>query len=948
MKSHLLLFLVLFLALSSTTRAQSYAVYDEVNGSYYHIPHAARDLDTAWAELKKATISIENDTQKERYANALYSVGAALKMLNRKEETRKYWHQVERYCTDTLQSKQSAAYQKTLIALARIQENGENGRSYIQQFLALTKGKEDFSRIEYEKVALFYKEMEKIDSAKYYIGKHLHEIDAMEKNNPVEYAFRLNSLATVYEINGEDERADSLYKTIIVRLKKAWQSEINYEWRHFLPNYIGFLTRIKDTNRIQQALNQFEQVIKGKETIGVLNQIGLGYEALGNMQLAREYFLESIKVGKKEYATQQHACSFQNLGRTYFATNLDTALIYTLKGKQLIIKDQTTAQIFEEVKVSNEETKKFYFFIYTNTSSIYLALNNYDKALEEAEVAYKIGKQMLVKGNEEILRACLGILMKCYSFKKDYVHFAEILKFMIYEIRPSEINRVLPFIGKTERLSRLSFEQVISLPLLAQQHKFIPESGGLLYDYMLLIKSKQLDWSVLDLLALQQNKDPRVSNLYEKILDYRIKIVNLKNISKLQQDTLVQLETNLTQQLNIRIPRQVRWQDIQRKLKPHELAIEFLTINHYDILTQKFKDSVSYYAVLMTYNMAQPQILYLCSQEQLDRLLKNGKERDFYALPKTYNLLWQKIAAYTKDIHTIWYAPASDFGKIDFGAISAPNGQKLLERYQFNQLMTTRSIVDAKNEINILKPPINVLLIGGNDYGPVDQDSPPYKGALTRQAKDDFFLFLPNSKQEVERLHQLNIQNGNPSQLLTQREGTEAHFKALLYHRQSPDVLVLSTHAYYDTVSISHPNAPYDPLYHSGVVFADANRLSEKKNTSIAANDGILTGFEIAQLNLLGTKLVILSACETAKGNTQNKTEGLYSLQRAFKLAGTQYILAYNEVIYDETAEEFVTLFYQNLVTKKLAINIAFRLTQQQFNNRYPNDLSWTHWSLIY
>jgi CHAT domain-containing protein len=101
-----------------------------------------------------------------------------------------------------------------------------------------------------------------------------------------------------------------------------------------------------------------------------------------------------------------------------------------------------------------------------------------------------------------------------------------------------------------------------------------------------------------------------------------------------------------------------------------------------------------------------------------------------------------------------------------------------------------------------------------------------------------------------------------------------------------------------------------NPLLHSGLVFAQANARS---NAASSSNDGIAFGLEIARMNLRGTELVILSACETAVGEAQTAGEGIQSLQYAFQLAGARNVLATLWEVPDVDTKEIMTRFFRRL-----------------------------------
>ncbi|MBC7587179.1 MAG: CHAT domain-containing protein, partial [Chitinophagaceae bacterium] len=108
--------------------------------------------------------------------------------------------------------------------------------------------------------------------------------------------------------------------------------------------------------------------------------------------------------------------------------------------------------------------------------------------------------------------------------------------------------------------------------------------------------------------------------------------------------------------------------------------------------------------------------------------------------------------------------------------------------------------------------------------------------------------------------------------------------------------------------------------------------------------DGIATAYEIAQLNLSNTQLVVLSACETALGDLQG-TEGVFGLQRAFKIAGVKNLIVSLWQVPDKETAELMTIFYGKLLTG-ITVREAFYKTQKEMRSKYA-PYSWAAFVLI-
>ncbi|MEO5948472.1 MAG: CHAT domain-containing tetratricopeptide repeat protein, partial [Chitinophagaceae bacterium] len=485
------------------------------------------------------------------------------------------------------------------------------------------------------------------------------------------------------------------------------------------------------------------------------------------------------------------------------------------------------------------------------------------------------------------------------------------------------------------------------------------------------------------LAVLQQSKDTALVSLYNSWLtnksilskQYALPVANRNSDLKQVEEKTENLEKELnrssadfnSQQKSIRI----NMTDVGKGLQQDEIAIEFVKFQLYN---KNWTDSTMYAAYILRKNDSVPIFVPLCEEKQLQQLfdnagtsatnmvnsfyrgleLGNSNSSSFLGMA-LYKLIWAPLEPYLKDIKKISYSPAGKLYSIAFHALPVDSNTLLIDKYNLQQYTSTRQVA-LKAEENQTTKPSDIALFGDAEFSMdslslVKQRTNASGTDLTstsiyipenRGSRGGAWNDLPGTAEEVKKIKALFDENKIATKSFIQTTASEENLKAL--SGNSPQILHIATHGFFlpepdkkkKETGFNQGNTytlADDPLLRSGLILSGGNYAWSGKTPIEGVEDGIATAYEISQLNLSKTELVVLSACETALGDVKG-SEGVFGLQRAFKMAGVKKMIVSLWQVPDKETAELMTAFYTYWMKGK-TIEESFTQAQAEMRKKY-------------
>ena len=374
----------------------------------------------------------------------------------------------------------------------------------------------------------------------------------------------------------------------------------------------------------------------------------------------------------------------------------------------------------------------------------------------------------------------------------------------------------------------------------------------------------------------------------------------------------------------------------------------------------------------------------LFEEKELSRLLHHSTDnKDSINATYAYDqngkqlaqLVWNNVLPYINEGEVVFFAPTGILHQIAIEHLPFTEANTIGDKYNLVRLSSTRELAINRPAI----PHQNATLYGGIFYEPMESDvllanTAKYRGlqsteqhsSIRNTSKHSIAPYLPGSKAEIDSIRPILEKKDIAVTVYSKDTAYEESFKAL--SGKQPNILLLSTHGFFwkDSTAkqesyfnqrgmllgegnISNISTTIDPLERCGLLFAGANTALSGRSDRLpqGVDDGVLTAKELSVLDFRNTDIVVLSACETGLGDISG--EGVFGLQRAFKMAGVQTIIMSLWKVDDNATQLLMTEFYRNWILSngKLSKRAAFRKAQNTVRSRYSNPVDWAGFIIL-
>ncbi len=695
----------------------------------------------------------------------------------------------------------------------------------------------------------------------------------------------------------------------------------------------------------QQADSLFADVKTREDTFYLANLNYLRAQML-NRQKKHE---EAIQVGKKVYQLMQN-----RVGRERFVFGAACHLIaanMVSKYRKEILEGTIEKGIFEEIEAYL--TKSIENFSETKDIVINTRAKMELAAIYQYQKRYKEARELLANSNQ-LLTAYLKKNLLLLS-EKDKAYFIDNLNIGFNIFNFSTFVNALSLEVDVELVYQNQlFKKGILLESTQRTRREILEGEDE------SLKKVYSDWKdkVTFLNKLYQDGTAKAKQKIEKI---EAEVNQLEGQLSAQSESVAQL---LDQ-------KEYTWQDVQANLRPNEVAIEIVRIEApKDAIVEASTDSILYVAMVV---FPEGDLRYITRSDgrQIEAAYFKYYQENLKATDRSsYQNYWAWIDRLlsehpfnqTDQRRKVYFSAEGIYHQLNLAILFNPQTDNyLIDELDLTLVSNTKELI-ARNQVNTkidpsthrenntkdIQKPLAVL-VGDPLY---DLEIPKLETSLKdfqegrlRGEEGDFFNLSEDlANKKWERLKNTATEVKNIAKLLTGKKWQvntylqEQALEEVIKQTAKPNILHIATHGFFinpdakkektlDSLKSKIQDLEINllgvqeyspsqlrkiqgnPLLRSGLVFTGVTTYA-KNPEKFDSDDGILTAYEALTLDLSQTDLVVLSACQTGQGDIAIG-EGVYGLQRSFKIAGAKTIIMSLWNVDDKTTAELMTEFYR-------------------------------------
>jgi CHAT domain-containing protein/Tfp pilus assembly protein PilF len=721
-------------------------------------------------------------------------------------------------------------------------------------------------------------------------------------------AFSLNNLAELYDATGAYAKARPLLERALAINEKALgpdHPDTAVSLNNLAELYEATGAYAKAEPLYERALAITEKALgpDHPDAARSLNNLALLYQATGSYAKARPFLERALSIREKALGPEHPdtAGSLNNLATLYQATGAH-AKAEPLYQRALAIKEKALGPEHPDTAGS-----------LNNLAALYQATGAYAKAEPLFERAQRIDEinigRFLLSGDEARKRAYLQ-----------------------------------------QRLGNAYADVTFSLAVAD------PRARALGLTAVLQYKGRVLDAMADSIALLRRSVDPKDQELFDDLAAVAQQLSTLTfrgpgNLSaqayRERLDILAREQERLESELSARSAafRQavapVTLEGVRQGLPADAALMEWFRYEPFDpkARDEKTRWGAPHYVAYVLRREGEPAAIDLGAAQDIDKLVSDFRGALSDPARTNYNEVAQKLSGKVikplgpslAGTNRLLLSPDGALNLVPFAALTDEQGEYVAQRFELTYLTSGRDLLSLAAPAPARGRPV---VMADPAYGPSANGPPLDIGAYRSSDLDRsglVFTPLAGTAKEAEVLQ--GLLKLDAQEVLTGANATEEKLKGL----HGPPILHVATHGFFlndqqvaaaalRPVSFGAETPPQplgeNPLLRSGLALAGANT-----RRSGDSDDGILTAAEAAQLDLRGTQLVVLSACETGLGQVQ-QGEGVYGLRRALVLAGAQAQLVSLWKVADAQTQALMVDYYERLL-KGEGRSVALREAQK-------------------